>query len=128
MKKLFILILSAILLLSLSACGAPQSEDSASPTPPPYLGKWQLRITMEDGSIAQHDLFLGQNGSISYAVTVAYAGSIVDEEDYSFYDWTEINNEITCEGGEYTIVFTYNAENHTLTVKDNPELIFKPAN
>lgn len=124
MKKILTFILAAALLLSLAACGAPSEPDPGSPTPPPYLGKWEASISMEDGTVAKHTLTLGINGNITYYVTDTYFGSTVHEEEYSFYDWTEENYEITCDGGEYIMVLLYDAENDTITAKSNKNIIY----
>ncbi len=124
MKKILTIILAAALLCSLTACGAPSEPDPAGPPPPPYLGKWQLRISMEDGSIAQHDLILGENGSVSYLVTLTHSNNILDEQAYSFYDWTEEDGVITCENGQYALILQYDEEEDTLTEKSNENNVF----
>ena len=125
MKKILTFILAAALLLSLAACGgAPSQPDPGSPALPPYLGNWTLKIFLSNGSVAHHDLTLGENGSVSYSVTVTYSNSIVDEQTYSFYDWTEEDGVITCEDGQYALVLQYDEEEDTLIDTYNENNVF----
>lgn len=124
MKKILTFILAAALLLSLAACGAPSEPDPGSPALPPYLGNWELKIFLSNGSVAHHDLTLGENGNVSYGITVTYSGSIVDEQAYSFYDWTEEDGVITCQDGQYALVLQYDEEEDSLIDIHNENNVF----
>lgn len=124
MKKILTFILAAVLLCSLAACGAPNEPDPGSAALPPYLGNWELKIFLSDGAVAHHALTLGENGSVSYGITVTLSNSVLDEQVYSFYDWTEEDGVITCEDSQYALVLKYDAQKDTLTETSNESNVF----
>lgn len=125
MKKILIFVLLSALLLCLVACGGSAEQEEVGPPLPPYLGTWEFSLLMDDGSIATHTLTLGEDGFITYNVVGTYSGSPVYEEEYSFYDWTEEDFEISCNGSEYGLVLLYDEEADTLTDVSNADNVFK---
>ncbi len=122
MKKILVLILAAVLLLSLAACGGAAPSEPADPSKV-AIGKWELKMTMPDGVKSEQYLEFNEDGTGAYTL-------IEDGEQTSAYDfeWTYENELFVCVNKNYADYYFYTAEANTLTDDHSHGRVFKPAN
>lgn len=145
MKKIIALLLAAVLLLSLAACGAaaqpattqgehaPAGEtnaatQAAAPADPNkvVLGRWEVKMRTPDGETAQY-LQFNEDGTGAYELYEADADGVLQQTNAYDFEWAFEEGLYVCTSEKYTDYYFYTAGDNTLTDDHQHGRVFKPA-
>lgn len=144
MKKIIALLLAAVLLLSLAACGAaaqpaatqgeqaPAGETNAATQGAPIdpnqvvLGKWEVKMRTPDGETAQY-LQFNEDGTGAYELYEADADGVLQQTNAFDFTWVFEEGLYVCTSEKYTGYYFYTAEDNTITDDHQHGRVFKPA-
>ena len=143
MKKIIALLLAAVLLLGLAACGAaqpaatqgaqaPAGETNAATQGAPIdpnqvvLGKWEVKMRTPDGETAQY-LQFNEDGTGAYELYEADADGVLQQTNAYDFEWVFEEGLYVCTSEKYTDYYFYTAGDNTITDDNQHGRVFKPA-
>lgn len=137
MKQIFTILLAAVLLLSLAACGVDQESavpaepnapaesntpaepdapaNSAVTDGPAFIGSWAYSYTNDKNTVVSKSFEVRADNTATIMTTEAYADGSVEEKTVDYTWELNENGQVVIRSEKHTAVFNFSQENDTLT-------------